>query len=212
MLRLEPVDRPELLMWTFGGMLGYHGFNVHGVAHFVNSLGGGPGWKFALSHYPLKRLILEQRTVADVVQLMNRVPVCSNGNYVLCDGAGSILDVELNSDGPQLIEDDGAGFLVHSNHYLCGPHACQANFDQSLEDSFPRLDRMRALIAGKFRFNHPRRREDVPQRSRQLPCEHLPPSARRQRLRHSARQWQNRRSVDRGTESGETARVVRQPL
>lgn len=150
MLHLEPADRPELLMWTFGGMIGYHGINRHGVGHFVNSLGGGPGWKFALSHYPLKRLILEQRSVADVVQLMRQVPVCSNGNYVLCDGAGAILDVELNSDGPTLIEDDGTGFLVHSNHYLCGPHACEANYAQSLKDSFPRLERMRELIALKF--------------------------------------------------------------
>jgi isopenicillin-N N-acyltransferase like protein len=149
-LNLKPNDQPDMLMWTFGGMIGYHGINRHGVCHFVNSLGGGPGWKFALSHYPLKRLILEQRTVADVVQLMRDVPVCSNGNYVLCDGEGTILDVELNSDGPELIAEDEAGFLAHSNHYLCGPYACEENFDQSLKDSFPRLERMRQLIGEKF--------------------------------------------------------------
>lgn len=145
-LRLRPVDRPALLMWTFGGMLGYHGFNAHGVAHFANALSGGPAWKFALSHYPLKRRILEQASLPDVLSLMRRSPVCSNGNYVLCDGQGGIADVELTPDGPFILEPPTEGFLAHSNHYLCQAHACESNFAQSLPDSFPRLDRIRALI------------------------------------------------------------------
>jgi isopenicillin-N N-acyltransferase like protein len=149
-LHLVPDDRPEILMWTFGGMLGYHGVNSRGVAHFANALGGGPAWKFALSHYPVKRMILEQSSIADVMNLFRRVPVGSNGNYVLCDGAGEILDVELTSDGPNLIDDQHEGFIAHSNHFLCAPHACEANFAQGLPDSFPRLERMRALIREKF--------------------------------------------------------------
>ena len=149
-LKLRPTNKPQLLMWTFGGMLGYHGMNEHGVSHFANALGGGPSWKFALSHYPLKRLILEQRSVGDVLRLMRAFPVCSNGNYMLADGDGAILDVELTSDGPFVIDDNGAGFLVHSNHYLCAEHACPANFQHSLSDSFPRLDRMRDLIRSRF--------------------------------------------------------------
>lgn len=149
-LHLEPDDRPETIMWTFGGMVGYHGLNSHGVAHFANSLGGGPAWKFALSHYPLKRLILEQPDLDSVRRLMSQVPVCSNGNYVLCDGNRNILDVELTPEGPLTIEDSGEGFLAHSNHYLCSPHNCQSNFDQSLPDSFARLDRIRQLISEEF--------------------------------------------------------------
>ena len=149
-LKLRPTNKPQVLMWTFGGMLGYHGMNEHGVSHFANALGGGPQWKFALSHYPLKRLILEQRSVADVLKLMQSFPVCSNGNYMLAAGTGAILDVELTSDGPQVIEESGAGYLVHSNHYLCTAHACEANFQHSLSDSFPRLDRMRSLISESF--------------------------------------------------------------
>jgi isopenicillin-N N-acyltransferase-like protein len=149
-LHLVPDDRPAVLMWTFGGMIGYHGVNARGVAHFANALGGGPAWKFALSHYPVKRMILEQSSIVGVLELFTKVPVCSNGNYVLCDGAGNILDVELTSDGPHSIEDDGAVFIVHSNHYLCTAHACEANFAQGLADSFPRLDRIRSLVREKF--------------------------------------------------------------
>jgi isopenicillin-N N-acyltransferase-like protein len=148
-LRLEPAGRPAVLMWTFGGMIGYHGLNAAGVAHFANALGGGPGWKMGLPHYPVKRLMLEQRALDGVLALLRQVPVCSSGNYVLCDGAGRIADVELTSDGFSLLEDQGDSFLAHTNHFLCGPHACPANDAASVPDSFPRLDRMRALLDGR---------------------------------------------------------------
>jgi isopenicillin-N N-acyltransferase-like protein len=146
-LRLQPSDRPAVLMWTFGGQLGYHGLNAAGVAHFANALGGGPAWRFGLPHYPVKRLMLERRTLADVLDLLQRVPVCSSGNYVVCDGAGRIADVELTPDGPTVLEDGGAGFLVHTNHFVCAPHAGPAADAASVPDSFPRLRRMRELVA-----------------------------------------------------------------
>ncbi|MBI5759491.1 MAG: hypothetical protein HZA46_13305 [Planctomycetales bacterium] len=149
-LRLAPVHGPRILMWTFGGMLGYHGVNEYGVAHFANALGGGPAWKLALSHYPLKRMLLEQRSLADVRRLLRDVPVCSNGNYVVCDGAGEIADFELTSEGPLEMPDDGLGVVAHSNHYLCAPHACSDNFTRSLPDSFPRLRRMQELLHSRL--------------------------------------------------------------
>lgn len=149
-LHLAPKDKPEVLMWTFGGQLGYHGVNAAGVAHFANALGGGPKWRFGLPHYPVKRMILERRTVEEVLALFAEAPVCSNGNYVLCGGEGRIVDVELTPEGPNVIEDEGRGYLAHSNHFLCAPHACEENFAKSLPDSFPRLERMRTLIEGRL--------------------------------------------------------------
>lgn len=146
-LRLEPVGRPAVLMWTFGGMIGYHGLNSRGIAHFANSLGGGPPWKFGLPHYPVKRRMLEQDRLDDLLDLLARVPVCSSGNYVLCDGTGRIAFVELTSAGFALQEDPDAGFLVHSNHFLRGPHACPANDAASVPDSFPRQRRIGELVA-----------------------------------------------------------------
>ena len=40
-LHLQPRNKPEVLIWTFGGMIGYHGMNSVGLAHFANALGGG---------------------------------------------------------------------------------------------------------------------------------------------------------------------------
>jgi hypothetical protein len=79
-------------------------------------------------------------------EVMESYPVCSSGNYVLCDGARSIFDVELTPEGAAEIAPNGEGFLAHSNHFLCAPHACRENDAASLPDSFPRLDRIRSLI------------------------------------------------------------------
>ncbi|MHC4879248.1 MAG: C45 family autoproteolytic acyltransferase/hydrolase [Planctomycetota bacterium] len=145
-LHLIPDDRPELIIWTFGGMIGYHGLNEHGVAHFANSLGGGPDWQFALSHYPLKRMILEQKTLDDVRQLIRDVPVASSGNYMLCDGSGEIADIEVTPRGAIEIARPQSGTLAHTNHFLCGEHACEENWRQSLPDSYPRQLRAEAFL------------------------------------------------------------------
>jgi len=47
-LHLKPTDKPEVLIWTFGGMLGYHGINSAGIGQFANALGGGPRGQFGM--------------------------------------------------------------------------------------------------------------------------------------------------------------------
>ena len=145
-LHLQPKDKPEVLMWTFGGMLGYHGMNSAGVAHFANALGGGPKGQFAMPHYPLKRMLLECTTLDQATELFRTVPLASNGNYVLCDGRGGIVDIEATTAGPEIIRDEGAGFLAHTNHFLCPRYANKENFERSWKDSFERIDTMNALI------------------------------------------------------------------
>ncbi len=150
-LRLEPVDKPKMLMWTFGGMLGYHGLNSAGVAQFANDLGeGGPPARFGLPHYPFKRLLLECSSLAEVVDLFERLPLASNGNYVVCDGRGAILDVEATTAGPAFIHDDGAGFIAHANHFCASQYATEENHQQSVTDSFPRQERIDTLLGRRF--------------------------------------------------------------
>jgi isopenicillin-N N-acyltransferase like protein len=149
-LHLQPKDKPEVLMWTFGGMIGYHGMNSAGVAHFANALGGGPASKFAMPHYPMKRMMLECTSLDQAVDLLRKVPLGSNGNYVLCDGAGRILDVEATTAGPEIVRDSGSGYLVHTNHFLCPRYAREENFKKSWQDSFPRIDRMNRLIRSRY--------------------------------------------------------------
>jgi isopenicillin-N N-acyltransferase like protein len=149
-LHLQPKNKPEVLIWTFGGMIGYHGMNSAGLAHFANALGGGPKGRFAMPHYPVKRMMLECTSIDQAVELLRTVPLNSNGNYVLCDGKGGILDVEATTAGAEILSDNGAGFLAHTNHFLCQRYALKENFAQSWPDSFPRIERMNRLIRSKY--------------------------------------------------------------
>ena len=67
---------------------------------------------------------------------MERVPVCSTGNYVLTDDQGNIGDAELTPEGYQPWSGED-GWLVHTNHFLAAPYATPAdeqlpNYGQSV--------------------------------------------------------------------------------
>jgi isopenicillin-N N-acyltransferase-like protein len=153
-LHLKPKSKPQVLIWTFGGMIGYHGMNSAGVAIFENALsenGTVPPGRFAMPHYPVKRLILESSSVDAAVGLFRKIPLASNKNYVMCDGSGAILDVETTTAGPEVLRDQGAGFLAHSNHFVCGKYANkEAPDDALLPDSRKRLDRISELLRADF--------------------------------------------------------------
>lgn len=144
LLRVKPVDgRPGALMFTFAGQLGYAGMNQYGVAHFANALYDFR-WRLGLPHYPLKRLMLEQRTVGACLDLLLRHRPCSAANVVLCDGQGRIADIEVRPEGIVPFQDDHPDGLVHTNHYITPQFAGYET--NSLPDSCPRLVRIRALV------------------------------------------------------------------
>lgn len=149
-LHLQPQGKPEVLMWTFGGMLGYHGVNSAGVAHFENALGGGPPNRFGIPHYPVERMMLECNRLERAIDLLRTMPLASNANYVLCDGYGNIADVEATTAGVEVLPDRGTGYFAHTNHFLSGRYALPQNFKRSLADSFPRQNRIDSLIKSHY--------------------------------------------------------------
>ena len=149
-LRLQPQNKPEVLTYTFGGMLAYHGFNSAGVAKFENALGGGPPSRFGIPHYPVERMMYECGSLEEVFALLRKMPLEYNVNFLMCDGQGNIADVESTTEGPQILQDQGAGYLVHTNHYLSKRFATPENFKRSLPDSFPRLKRIHSLVQSRY--------------------------------------------------------------
>lgn len=143
-LRVKPTDgRPRAILFTFAGQLGYCGLNEHGLTHFANALYDFQ-WQPGLPHYPLKRVMLEQQTIEQCVDLLAQHRTCSAANVVLADGQGRIADVEVRPEGIAPFRDDDSDWLIHANHYLTPQYA--AFETNSLPDSCPRLDRMRLLI------------------------------------------------------------------
>ncbi|HRJ42562.1 MAG: hypothetical protein KJZ86_01815 [Caldilineaceae bacterium] len=148
LLHVKPDDgRPRALIFTFAGQLGYAGMNQHGVAHFANALYDFP-WQPGLPHYPMKRVLLEQRTVGDCLNLLARHRTCSAANVVLCDATGGMASVEVRPEGIAPFRDDHPDWLVHANHYLTADFVCHET--NSLADSCPRLDRMRILLRERW--------------------------------------------------------------
>lgn len=155
-LHLAPEDGPEILMWTFAGQLGYHGLNQHGVAHFANSVWGGPeaaalpelgleSPPFGLPHYPIKRRLYECRTRAEVEAMWRALPVVSSGNYMIATGDPGIVDLEVTPAGFAALE-PGEGFLAHANHFLADSFRTPATDAASLPDSPHRQARMTELL------------------------------------------------------------------
>jgi isopenicillin-N N-acyltransferase-like protein len=130
-------------MFTFAGQLGYTGMNQHGVAHFNASL-YDYHWHPGLLRQPLKRVMLEQRTVAECLDLVAFHRTCSAANMVLCDGRGNIADVELRPEGIAVFQDDHPDYRLHSNHYLTAQFAPFET--DSVPDSRRRLARLRTLV------------------------------------------------------------------
>jgi isopenicillin-N N-acyltransferase-like protein len=150
LLHLQPRGKPDVLIWTFGGMLGYHGMNSAGVAHFSNALGGGPRSQFGMPEYVYERLMLECTSTGQVIDLLRKLPLASNENFVVCDQQGNIADVEATTAGLEILRDQDAGYLAHTNHFLCQRYATADNLKLSLPDSPSRQERINALIKSRF--------------------------------------------------------------
>ena len=149
-IRLRPSDdRPAALMFTWAGQLGYHGLNEHGVTHFANGLTGGPRGVPAIPHYPLKRACLEQRSITDCQALLQGQPVCSSGNMVFAD-EGAVADVEISPESCVSLSEEHSfkGSMLHTNHFL--DPELSARHPPLIDDSLPRLVRLRSLVARRW--------------------------------------------------------------
>src|SRR6202022_1789345 len=80
MLHVEPDSGPAMLMCSFAGLVGYPGINSAGVSFFQNALSTHVWHGSAAPHYFLKRLLLEQTSVAECLAVARRVEVCSSAN------------------------------------------------------------------------------------------------------------------------------------
>ena len=143
-LKVIPNDgRPRAVMLTFAGQLGYMGMNQHGVAEFANALYNF-NWRAGLPHYPLKRLMLEQKSMADCFDLFRNNKTASAANIVLCDGDGAIGDIEVRPEGMVVLGDANLDRRLHCNHYLSREFVRFE--DNTLPDSPHRLRRIRQLV------------------------------------------------------------------
>jgi isopenicillin-N N-acyltransferase like protein len=147
MLCVRPAGAPRLLTVTLAGMLAQEGINSAGLA-LCGSMIRCAGWR---AGYPsrkfLRRRVLEQRSVAQAIDLIRSSPPrASSHNLMLADAQGDLVDVETTINDAMLVR-PVAGLLAHSNHYL-SPRAQNENacIGDYLHNSAARHERMRRLL------------------------------------------------------------------
>jgi isopenicillin-N N-acyltransferase-like protein len=144
MLRVEPDDAPAALMCTFAGLVGYPGINAAGIAVFQNALSTTDWRPQGMPHYLLKRVLLEQGTLAGCLDVLRQVRLCSSTSYVLAD-RDAVLAVEATPAGIAIVAalDD---VVVPANHFADPVLAQDDALLPGMPDSACRASRLAALI------------------------------------------------------------------
>ena len=145
MLRVEPDDAPAALMCTFAGLVGYPGINAAGIAVFQNALSTSVWRPSGMPHYLLKRMLLEQKTLADCVAVLRQARLCSSTNYVLAD-RDAVIAVETTPDGIATVA-AANDVVVHANHFADPVLAQDDALLAEMPDSVCRASRLAALIS-----------------------------------------------------------------
>jgi isopenicillin-N N-acyltransferase-like protein len=143
-LRVEPDQGPRMLTATFGGLIAYGGINSEGVGIMQNSLANSV-WRFGLPHYPLKRALLEQDSIAGCLAQFDRAPLGSCANYVLCDRE-AVVDVEATPDG-YAVQRGADGWVGHANNFRDPGLAADEKLLAAMPDSARRTTRIDTLMA-----------------------------------------------------------------
>ena len=96
------------------------------------------------------RPMLECSSAEQVIDVLRKLPLASNENFMICDRHGNIADAEATTAGPEVLRNQGAGYLAHTNHFVSQRYATAENLKRSLADSAPRLERMNELIKSRY--------------------------------------------------------------
>jgi isopenicillin-N N-acyltransferase-like protein len=132
-LRIEPDDGPDALVFTHAGMIALTGCNENGLAVVVNNLDMLPASRTGLPVAFAIRGILAQRTLADAVAFVSQIAHATGQHYGMAAPDG-LASVEGWATGVAV---DGAvgTRLLHTNHPL--------NTDETVGDPEARYQRSR---------------------------------------------------------------------
>lgn len=115
LLRLKPADAPEMLVYTFPGVLAGAGLNAAGVGVCINWLpcnDARPGVAFAF----LVRQILRQPRLGAAIQQILVAERAQGANFLLCGAGGMILSAITSATEARVVAPTN-GLFAHTNHY-----------------------------------------------------------------------------------------------
>ncbi|WTW99385.1 C45 family autoproteolytic acyltransferase/hydrolase [Streptomycetaceae bacterium NBC_01309] len=106
--------RREVLVLSFGGLLGYLGMNSDGLAVGINLVLGGK-WRAGIPPYLAVRHVLDRAgSVAEGLEVLRGLKLASSRSLMLCDRRGAAY-AEFLDGRMQVVEGPR---LLHTNHFL----------------------------------------------------------------------------------------------
>ncbi len=144
---IEREDGPSLTMLTEGGIIGKIGFNAAGLGVCLNALVTDQMRADGVPLHVVLRRILEARNLGDAIEQVAGGPVASAANYLVAQAGAEAVDIEATpGDFDVLLPEQD--LLCHTNH-VCSLRLGQVRDlgKQVLPDSYPRLARVRRLLA-----------------------------------------------------------------
>lgn len=112
--QIEPwCGSPEILMFSFAGLLGYMGMNSSGLAIAINMV-SSDDWRPGVPPYLLVRHLLELHTVEECLEAIANIRRSSSRSFTICDSTRSVT-VEMTATSFAVLEGKK---LLHTNHYL----------------------------------------------------------------------------------------------
>jgi isopenicillin-N N-acyltransferase-like protein len=146
-LRVVPqtAGEPELLMYTYVGLLGYLGINSFGIGVGLNMVLSG-GWRPGVPPYLIIRQLLHQPDLASCLREIHRIRRASSRSIMLTDGA-RIINLEMTVDEQAMLEGQ---LLMHTNHYLCEEFRALDLINPN-SSTFERLRRTGVLLGSETR-------------------------------------------------------------
>ncbi len=107
------INVPEILIYSFAGLLGYIGLNSAGLAIGINFV-SSDGWKPGVSHYLLVRHLLKLKTLEECLEELQRIRRCSSRSLTICDNRHLAI-IEMTVDDLRVIS---GSELKRTNHFL----------------------------------------------------------------------------------------------
>lgn len=142
-LEISGDDAPTLFSIGEAGMVAKIGMNEHGLGVCLNAIRSRTCGEGLPIHVALRK-ILECRDLDDAVAVARRDRVCSPAHFLVAQGDGRALGLEVHPGEPGVLYPEN-GMVTHTNHLYAGGGA-EGVEDFPRVDSRPRLARLDALL------------------------------------------------------------------
>jgi len=142
-VRFVGKDEPDVLMYTFTGLLGYLGMNSAGVAIGINMLHCRESWGLGVPPYLLVRHALRFTNVDLILAELHRIRRASSRALTICDRQ-RLLSVEMT---PNHVSAQETELVLHTNHFLHSALlSCEAEAGARQRSSSARHRRISELV------------------------------------------------------------------